>query len=87
MDQKAVAEGKVVFQTAILIAEPTQVNRILAELTGVGADIQSVQPIFMGRLDGEDVMITYVVKHESADAQFGHLCWVEDILAPFCKVY
>lgn len=87
MNKRISAEGSIV-QTAILIAEPDKANVIMAELTGVGATILSVAPIFMGGLNGkEDVMVVYTVEHECADAQFAHLSWVEDTLGPFCKVF
>ena len=87
MNKKATA-GRPIVQTIMLICEPDQVNKILAELAGVGASILSVNPIYMGAIDGqEDVMIVYMAEHEGGDAQFAHLSWVEDTLGPFCKVY
>lgn len=75
------------FQTVMLIAEPGKVNHILAELADSEARVVSLTPIWHSGGSAQDVMITYQVEHESEDAQFAHLAWVEMDLAQFCKVY
>lgn len=75
-------------QTAIVVVEPGKANLVLAELGQIKAEVVSVQPIQTGPItEGEDLLVTFTVEHESADAQYAFLSWVEDALGPSCKVY
>ena len=80
----------IVKQTVMLIAEPSRVNRILAELAEVGIEVRSVAPIQIEvgfPMQRQDVMVVYNVEHESEDASFAHLAWMEETLGEFCKIY
>jgi len=75
-------------RTVIVIVEPGKANMVLAELGEAGAEIVSVAPIYTGAVDGrEDILVTFTVEHESADAQYSFLTWVEDTLGPSCEVF
>lgn len=76
-------------QTVMLIAEPDRVNRILAKLAEAKISVRSVVPIQHdpGPFQGQDIMIIYDVAHESEDASFAHLAWMEETLGELCTIY
>jgi len=75
-------------QTAIVVVEPKRANGVLVALSEAKATVVSVVPIQTGAItEGDDLLVTFTVEHESADAQYAFLTWLEDTLGTHCEAY